>query len=220
MLVVFSVLHKMRPSLFVRNQNRKKLRESEGQAEILAGALGLDDSDDDSQYGASDDELEEDVHNGVARDVSGDRRGSSFAALEQLTSRLKNAEVELKSLRKSLRDSESTRDSLVEELADTRHAKEKLPLFEAKVKELTEDNREKELEIMGLKEDILEVKELYRTQLNLLLEEKASENVETNDRRHSSPADVMDNAASTMTASTNPASTTPLTTVDEPKIEP
>mmetsp|Transcript_31328 Transcript_31328/g.75766 ORF Transcript_31328/g.75766 Transcript_31328/m.75766 type:complete len:1276 (-) Transcript_31328:59-3886(-) len=208
------------PQLIRKESKPKKLRESEGQAEILAGALGLDDSDDDSQYGASDDELEEDVHNGVARDVSGDRRGSSFAALEQLTSRLKNAEVELKSLRKSLRDSESTRDSLVEELADTRHAKEKLPLFEAKVKELTEDNREKELEIMGLKEDILEVKELYRTQLNLLLEEKASENVETNDRRHSSPADVMDNAASTMTASSDPASTTPLATVDEPKIEP
>jgi len=208
------------PQLIRKESKPKKLRESEGQAEILAGALGLDDSDDDSQYGASDDELDEDVHNGVARDVSGDRRGSSFAALEQLTSRLKNAEVELKSLRKSLRDSESTRDSLVEELADTRHAKEKLPLFEAKVKELTEDNREKELEIMGLKEDILEVKELYRTQLNLLLEEKASENVETNDRRHSSPADVMDNAASTMTASSDPASTTPLATVDEPKIEP
>jgi chromosome segregation ATPase len=157
-----------------RESKPKKLRQAEGQAEILAGALGLDDSDDDDDdfdLGMSDPE-----DAGVARSSNSQRASvNSFAALEQLTSRLKTAEVELVSLRKSLRESESTRASLVEELAETRHAKEKLPLFEAKVKELTQDNREKELEIIGLREDIAEVKELYRAQLNLLLEEKASQ---------------------------------------------
>jgi TATA element modulatory factor len=200
------------PQAIRQESKPKKLRQSEGQAEILAGALGFDDSDDES-IDDGDDELDEDMHNGVVDGGRSDRRGSSFAALEQLTSRLKTAEVELKSLRKSLRDSELTRESLVDELAVTRNAKEKLPLFEAKVKELTEDNREKELEIMGLKEDILEVKELYRTQLNILLEEKASENVQTTDRRHSSPADAMDPSA---TSASNDAASTPLTTVNEP----
>ena len=61
----------------------------------------------------------------------------------------------------------------MEELIESRHAREKLPLFEAKVKELTEETREKEFEIMGLREDLQEVKELYRSQMNILLEEKA-----------------------------------------------
>ena len=34
-----------------------------------------------------------------------------------------------------------------------------------------------ELEIMGLREDIAEVKEMYRAQLNVLLEEKVSQTV-------------------------------------------
>lgn len=103
------------------------------------------------------------------------RTGSinSYAALEQLSSRLKTAQVELESLRKSLRESQATRNSLVEELGETRLAKEKLPLFEAKVKELTDENRELELEIRGLRDDIADVREMYRTQLNVLLEEKA-----------------------------------------------
>lgn len=144
-----------------RESKPKKLHKAEGQAEILAGALGLgDDSDDDD----SDD------------DEDYDQQGSfnSFAALEQLSSKLKTAEVELVAMRKSLKESNETHQSLVEELGEARHAKEKLPLFEQKVKELTKENREMEREIAGLKEDISDVRELYRTQLNVLLEEKTS----------------------------------------------
>jgi len=166
------------PQAIRKESKPKQLRQSESQAEILAGALGLEDSDYDED---SNDELEDDLDAGS--DSHGETAGnsakrggiSSYAALEQLTSRLKTAQVELDSLRKSLRESEKTRESLVEELGETRHAKEKLPLFEAKVKELTEERREMELEIIGLREDIAEVKELYRAQLNLLLEEKATQ---------------------------------------------
>jgi hypothetical protein len=62
----------------------------------------------------------------------------------------------------------------VKDLAESRNAKEKLPLFEAKVNTLTEENREMELEIRGLTDDIADVRELYRSQLNILLEEKTS----------------------------------------------
>eukprot|EP00980_Cylindrotheca_fusiformis_P017831 scaffold5649_cov130-Cylindrotheca_fusiformis.AAC.6 len=152
----------------------KKLRNAEGQAEILAGALGLDDSDDET-----DDEM---IGMSMDRGEGGNSNGGmgSFAALEQLTSRLKAAQVELQALRKNLRESEKSRESLVEELAESRNAKEKLPLFEEKVRTLTEENREMELEIRGLRDDIADVRELYRTQLNVLLEEKTSKHPQAN----------------------------------------
>lgn len=173
------------PESIRRESKPRKLRRAEGQAEILAGALGLDSSDDESD----DDSDDFDTNGTEGESAPGlqDKRGSvnSFAALEQLTSKLKTAQVELASLRKSLRESELTRESLVEELGETRHAKEKLPLFEAKLKELTEENREKELEIMGLREDISEVKEMYRAQLNLLVEEKIAKELQQHDLPYS-----------------------------------
>lgn len=146
----------------------KRLRQAEGQAQILAGALGFaPDSDDETDDGI--------LERGMDR---GDRAGiggvGSFAALEQLTSRLKAAQVELESLRRNLRVSEESRESLSKDLAESRNAKEKLPLFEAKVKMLTAENREMELELRGLRDDITDVRELYRSQLNVLLEEKTS----------------------------------------------
>ena len=139
-----------------------KLRKSEGQAEILAGALGAM-SDDDDLDEEEDDEADE--------PESGP---SSFAALEELTSRLKSTKVELNTLRKSLTESEKNRTKLMDELSEARAAREKLPLFEARVKELTAENEQMSREIEGLQADIADVRELYRTQLNALLEEKAA----------------------------------------------
>jgi chromosome segregation ATPase len=155
-----------------RESKPKKLRKAEDQAEILAGALGFDsDSDDDDD----DDSIGHGMDRGDEGNDVGQRGGmNSFAALDQLASRLKAATVELEALRTNLRESERSRESLAQELGESRTAKEKLPLFEAKVKELTQDNHEKELEIQGLQDDIADVREMYRTQLNVLLEEKAA----------------------------------------------
>jgi hypothetical protein len=162
-----------------RESKPKKLRKAEGQAEILAGALGFDsDSDDDDD---DDDSIGHGMDRGDEGHDGGQRGGmNSFAALDQLASRLKAATVELEALRTNLRESEKSRESLAQELGESRTAKEKLPLFEAKVKELTQDNREKELEIQGLQDDIADVREMYRTQLNVLLEEKAAMAVTAN----------------------------------------
>ena len=138
----------------------KRLRNSEGQAEILAGALDAFGSDGEN----SDDEDENEVSNNGT---------GSFAALEQLTSRLKASKIELTTLRKRLEESEWTREELVQVLAESRNAREKLPLFEAKVQELTVENEELKLEVQGLREDIVETREMYRTQLNVLLEAQA-----------------------------------------------
>jgi len=132
--------------------------------------LGLGDDSDDNDTDDDGDSDDNDMDLGPSNRES----FNSFAALEQLSSKLRSADVELKSMRKSLKESNETRQSMVEELGETRHAKEKLPLFEFKVKELSRENEEMEREIVGLKEDIADVGELYRTQLNVLLEEKVA----------------------------------------------
>jgi chromosome segregation ATPase len=147
----------------------KKLRKATDQASILQDTLAgfdsdVDDDDDD------DDDDDEGVENGTTQ-VHGN--GSSFAAMEQLSLGLKGARIELVALRKQLKSSEDTRESLLEELGEARQAAEKLPLFEQKVSDLTMELRLKEMEIQGLRDDIADVRFLYRSQLDTLLEEKA-----------------------------------------------
>lgn len=146
----------------------KKLRKATDQASILQDTLAGFDSDDDD--GDDDDDDDEGVENGTNQ-VHGN--GSSFAAMEQLSLGLKGARIELDALRKQLKSSEDTRESLLEELGEARQAAEKLPLFEQKVSDLTMELRLKEMEIQGLRDDIADVRFLYRSQLDALLEEKA-----------------------------------------------
>jgi len=183
------------PVAVVKQAPMKKLNSATGQAEILVGALsGLGGEDDDSVDegrdtkstggGFTDDEDDDEL-------MQRNGGGGSFAALEELQSRLKVAKIELQALRKSLSDSEKTREKLVAELADSRNAKEKLPLFEKEVEELTTENNQMTLEIQGLQDDIAEVRELYRGQLNILLEEKAATavTVTTNGTAHTEGKD-------------------------------
>lgn len=140
----------------------KKLLKTQRQSEILEGALnGLGDEDEEVEDWEGDDNVEEEAQ-------------GSFAAMEQVNSRLKVANAELEALRKSLKESEKSRDTLIEELGEARVAKDKLPLFEAKVQELTVENQQQALEIEALQEDISDVRQLYRSQLNALLEEKTA----------------------------------------------
>merc|ERR1712127_20576 len=69
--------------------------------------------------------------------------------------------------------------SLVEELGKARAAKEKLPLFKAKVKELTQETKQLEQEVAGLKEDIADTKELYGSQLHAVLEARVAATART-----------------------------------------
>ena len=156
-----------------REQNsparQKKLRSATDQASILHDTLaGFDSEVDDDD----DDEIDERDENGISQMMH--RGSSSFAAMEQLTQGLKGAKVELEALRKQLASSEETRESLSRELGEARQAVEKLPLFEQKVSDLTMEVKMKEDEIRCLQEDIADVRFLYRTQLDSLLEEKAA----------------------------------------------
>mmetsp|Transcript_12063 Transcript_12063/g.17149 ORF Transcript_12063/g.17149 Transcript_12063/m.17149 type:complete len:88 (+) Transcript_12063:1-264(+) len=55
--------------------------------------------------------------------------------------------------------------------------------MEARLSEMTMDVREKDLEIMGLRDDMAEMRQLYRSQLDSLLEEKATETVGVGSQR-------------------------------------
>ena len=149
-------------------KKEKKLRSATGQVSILHDTLvGIDsDVDDDDGDGDGD---------GDDSNVNEYAGKGSFAAMEQLSLGLKGAKSELEALRRQLTSSEATRESLIAELAEARPAMERLPLLEQKVDDLSMELRLKEMELRGLEEDIADVRLLYRTQLDALLEEKAAE---------------------------------------------
>jgi len=149
------------------SDKEKKLRATTNQASILHDTLvGFDSEDDD----------EED------EDINSAQGFGSFAAMEQLSLGLKGSKLELEALRKQLASSEEIREGLLTELGEAKQAAEKLSLFEERVSELTMEVKLKDMEIKGLQDDIADVKSLYRSQLDALLEEKAAE-----PKHHSNP---------------------------------
>ncbi len=98
----------------------------------------------------------------------------SFAFIEQLSQALKAAKSERESLRKQLLESEEKRSVLENECVLHKDASEHLPRLEAEVAELGQMLAEKDFELQGLREDIADVKQMYRAQLDVLLEEKTS----------------------------------------------
>ena len=143
----------------------KKLLSATDQASILQDTLA-------TLAGFDSDVDDDDGNEVVHQRVQG--QGGSFAAMEQLTLGLNGAKAEIDALRKQLVTSEESRASLLEELGVARQAMEKLPLFEQRVSELTMEIKLKDMEIQGLQDDIADVRYLYRTQLDALLEEKAT----------------------------------------------
>jgi len=132
-----------------------KLRRTEGQASILALALGGLDDD-------HDEEDDDHVHCATTN-------GGSYAALEELTSRLRSSKAELETLRQRLTTSEETRQKLLDALAKSRDACERLPLLERQVNTLSAENNELNLEVQGLRAEIVDGQGLYGAQLDTLL---------------------------------------------------
>mmetsp|Transcript_30612 Transcript_30612/g.70069 ORF Transcript_30612/g.70069 Transcript_30612/m.70069 type:complete len:232 (+) Transcript_30612:2379-3074(+) len=99
---------------------------------------------------------------------------SSFAAMERLVSSVKASKLEIESLKKQLLSTEESRDNLARELAEIREANEKLPYLESTVAKLTREVSEKDAELQSTLDDMREVKELYRAQLDELVEFRAT----------------------------------------------
>ncbi len=144
---------------------KRSLGGKDNQVDILQSTLyGLNGNDSDEE-----DEEENDSENVATGGVQ-----ESFAFIEQLSQALKAAKSEKELLRKQLLDSEEKRNVLENECVLSKDAVDKLPRLEAQILELTQINEEKDLEIQGLSQDIFEVRQMYRSQLDVLLEEKAS----------------------------------------------
>ena len=148
-------------------ESQQRLRQSQDQADILVGALGGLVG---SEYNDDDKDA---VHENETGTPTNNVPMNSYAALEELTSRLKASKMELSTLRTRLVESEKVRNELLVMVDDARVAREQLPLVEQRVQELTMENNNLQSEIQGLKDDIADVRELYRNQLNVLLEAQA-----------------------------------------------
>jgi chromosome segregation ATPase len=159
-----------------RNQKeKKKLRAAEGQADILQSTLhdlGGTSSDDDDELGSGYDLNESSAVNGLEANVTTGM--GSYAAMEQLSQGFKAARAELKTLKEQLKSSEDDRNRLMGQLSGLQQMSEQMPLFEAKIEELSQQVSEKNFEIQGLREGMQEMRDMYRVQLDALLEEKAA----------------------------------------------
>jgi len=98
--------------------------------------------------------------------------GTSFAAVDRLSQSLGTVKKELNLVKTQLRTSETIRRDLVSELTELRGASEKFHEMEENVAYLSNELNEKEIEVQGLQEDMMDIKGMYRSQLEQLLEEK------------------------------------------------
>ena len=157
-----------------KESKRPELKAALNQADILQSMI----KDLDESGGDYEDVLHEQNETESDNESEGLGRAhgldGSYAAMEQLSLRLKSAFGELKMVKKQLTDTEQSRKLLLEELVDLRQLSEKLPLFETKISELMLEQREKDLEVQGLREGMQEMRAMYREQLDSLLEEKAA----------------------------------------------
>jgi len=143
----------------------RNLGNKANQADILQDTLfGLGDGDDEGEVG----------DDGEASDDPVPSASGSFAFIEQLSQALKASKLERDTLRKQLDDSEERRGVLENDSVKGKEAVESLPVLEAKVAELTRQVAEKDMEITALQEDIFEVRQMYRSQLDALFLEKVS----------------------------------------------
>jgi len=125
--------------------------------------LGEDNSDDDGTT------VEESSDNSPSP-------GGNFALMEQITNALKSSKVERDAFRKQLEESEGIREKLLSDLAENADASEQLPTLLAELSELRKQVKVKNLEIEGLRDDMLEIRQMYGSQLHALLEENAKPN--------------------------------------------
>jgi len=140
---------------------KRNLGRTDNQAAILQDTLlglGGEDASDGGDHDAEENE-----------DISDTAASGSFAFIEQLSQALKASKLERDTLRKQLDDSEERRTELENAAVANQQASKKLPALEKEVSGLKRQVLEKDREIQGLQEDIIEVRQMYRTQLDALL---------------------------------------------------
>jgi predicted nucleic acid-binding Zn-ribbon protein len=157
---------------------KRNLGSKVNQADILQDTLfGIDPDDDDDD----DDDVNSTDLDPEVKDEKMNNGTGSFAFIEQLSQSLKATKSERDTLRKQLDESEERRGVLENEAIASIEATQALPLLRAQASQLARDANEKDMEIQALQEDINEVRDIYKTQLNTLLGGDASHGTSTQD---------------------------------------
>lgn len=113
----------------------------------------------------------------------------SFAFIEQLSQNLKATKLERDTLRKQLHDSEERRSVLENEAALNKEAMRELQTHKSQVEKLQVQVQQKDIEIQALQDDIVDVRAMYKSQLNALMgiEESQGNEVQHNPSAQSKP---------------------------------
>jgi predicted nucleic acid-binding Zn-ribbon protein len=157
---------------------KRNLGSKANQADILQDTLfGIDPDDDDDD----DDDVNSTDLDSEVKDEKMNNGTGSFAFIEQLSQSLKATKSERDTLRKQLDESEERRGVLENEAIASIEVTQALPLLRAQASQLARDANEKDMEIQALQEDINEVRDIYKTQLNTLLGGDASHGTSTQD---------------------------------------
>jgi len=157
---------------------KRNLGSKANQADILQDTLfGIDPDDDDDD----DDDVNSTDLDSEVKDEKMNNGTGSFAFIEQLSQSLKATKSERDTLRKQLDESEERRGVLENEAIASIEVTQALPLLRAQASQLARDANEKDMEIQALQEDINEVRDIYKTQLNTLLGGDASHVTSTQD---------------------------------------
>ena len=144
---------------------KRNLGRKANEADILHDTLlglGTDDDDDDDDMNSSN------LNDQGTEDQTSNSTGS-FAFIEQLSQALKATKSERDTLHKQLTESEERRGVLENEAVANQEATKDLPLLKAQMAQLTREVNEKDMEIQALQEDINDVRDMYKSQLNSLM---------------------------------------------------
>lgn len=83
--------------------------------------------------------------------------------MDQMTQALKASKIERESLRRQLEESEETRVKMLSDLTENGDASERLPELQREMVETKEELREKDMEIRGLRDDMMEMRGMYQS---------------------------------------------------------
>lgn len=169
---------------------KRNLGSKASQADILENTLyGLDADD----YYKEDNKEDFDQNDERSGRVS--MSTDSFAFIEELSQTLKATKMERDTLRKQLNDSEERRNFLENEVVTNGDAVKDLSNLKHQVEKMQRELNEKDFEIEALQEDIIEVRNMYKSQLNALMTEKDSSIPPSTDKNSSIKSSKLGTAA-------------------------
>ncbi len=155
------------------SQTGSKIQTAKSPKRSLSGKVDQVDILQSTLLGLGTDDYVEDNKEDDDQEVGADEIPSashqSFAFIEQLSQNLKATKLERDTLRKQFHDSEERRSVLENEAALNKEAMKELQSHKSQAEKLQVQVQQKDLEIQALQDDIVDVRAMYKSQLNALM---------------------------------------------------